>query len=100
MLLFFSYILMTTASYRFYAGLNEYLPAFLRQRRFMLLQRRGSSIMDILELLGIPPAQVELVLVNGEPEDFSCIVQVGDRVSIYPEFCSLDIAPLGRQKHT
>ncbi len=55
--------------------------------------------MDMLELLGVPPAQVELVLVNGEPGDFSCIVQAGDRISVYPEFCSLDISPLGRQKH-
>jgi uncharacterized protein len=90
---------MTSASYRFYAGLNDYLPACLRQRRFMLLQRRGSSVMDILAILGIPPARVELVLVNGEPEDFSCIVRAGDRISVYPEFCSLDISPMGRQKH-
>ncbi len=55
--------------------------------------------MDMLELLGVPPVQVELVLVNGEPGDFSCIVQAGDRISVYPEFCSLDISPLGRQKH-
>ena len=65
----------------------------------MLLQRRGTSIMDMLILLGIPPAQVELVLVNGEPEDFSRIVQADDRISIYPQFCSLDISPLDRQKH-
>lgn len=89
---------MITASYRIYAGLNEYLPAFLRQRRFILLQRKGSTIIDMLEMLGIPPAQVDLVLVNGEPVDFSRVVQTDDRVTIYPEFCSLDIPALGRQK--
>ena len=55
--------------------------------------------MDMLELLGIPPAQVDLILVNGEPADFSRIVQANERVSIYPEFCSLDISPMGRLKH-
>jgi hypothetical protein len=89
---------MITASYRFYAELNEFLPVFLRQRRFRLLQCQGSTVMEIIELLNIPHTEVDLVLVNGEPADFSCMVQADDRISVYPLFSAIDISPLNRIK--
>ena len=54
--------------------------------------------MEIIELLNIPHTEVDLVLVNGEPADFSCRVQADDRISVYPLFSAIDISPLNRIK--
>jgi hypothetical protein len=89
---------MITASYRFYSELNEFLPAVLRQRRFNLLQCQGSTVMEMIELLNIPCTAVELILVNGEPMDFSCIAQADDRISVYPLFRTIDISTMHRIK--
>jgi uncharacterized protein with PIN domain len=54
------------------------------------------SIKDMIESLGAPHTEVDLILVNGESVDFAYLVQDGDRVSVYPLFTSLDVAPLTR----
>lgn len=87
------FIFMITASYRFYAELNEFLPAILRQRRFMLLQCQGSTIMEMIELLNIPCTAVDLVLVNGAVMDVYRMVRANDRISVYPRFRTIDISP-------
>ena len=46
--------------------------------------------------LGVPHTEVDLILVNGESVDFSYLMQDGDRVSVYPTFETLDIAPVLR----
>jgi len=50
------------------------------------------SVKDLIEGLGVPHTEVDLVLVNGQSVDFSYRLSPGDRVSIYPVFEALDIA--------
>jgi len=54
------------------------------------------SVKDRIEALGVPHTEVELVLVNGEPVDFTYLLRDGDRISVYPRFESLDLGPLRR----
>ncbi|MEN8133314.1 MAG: Mut7-C RNAse domain-containing protein, partial [Pseudomonadota bacterium] len=54
------------------------------------------SIKDMIESFGVPHPEVEIILVNGNPVDFSYIVQDGDRISVYPMFESFDVSPLVR----
>ena len=78
---------------RFYAELNDHLPA---ERRYRALEAEFSvpaSVKAIIEGFGVPHTEVELVLVNGESCDFSRLVQDADRVAVYPMFESLDITP-------
>jgi len=49
------------------------------------------SIKDMIESLGVPHAEIDLILVNGRSVDFTYIVKEGDRVSVYPVFESLNI---------
>ena len=51
---------------------------------------------DAIEAQGVPHTEVDLILVNGASVDFSYTLRPGDRVSVYPVFESLDIAPLLR----
>ncbi|MGC8792835.1 MAG: Mut7-C RNAse domain-containing protein [Bryobacteraceae bacterium] len=87
---------MPEATFRFYGELNDFLPPALRQRditrRFLL----PAPVKDLIEGLGVPHPEVELILANGESVGFDYVVQGGDRISVYPVFESLDVSPLVR----
>ena len=51
---------------------------------------------DSIEALGVPHPEVDLVLVNGASVGFDYLLRDGDRVSVYPVFEALDIAPVSR----
>lgn len=81
--------------FRFYEELNDFLPAERRKLEFSVPYYRA-SVKDMIESLGVPHTEVDLILVNGESVDFTCLVHAGDRVSVYPEFESFDISGLAR----
>ena len=87
---------MSQCSIRFYEELNDFLPLERRKVCFSHDFQRRASIKDMIEALGVPHTEVDLILVNGESVDFSYIVQDGDRISVYPMFESFDIQPLVR----
>ena len=82
--------------FRFYAELNDFLPAVKRQVAFAHSFEGRVSVKHLIEALGVPHPEVELVLVNGRSVDFSYLVQDGDQISVYPVFESMDIRPLVR----
>lgn len=83
-----------TASFRFYEELNDFLPRERRKREFSALCARAASTKHMIEALGVPHTEVELVLVNGQSADFGRILQDGDRVSVYPKFETFDVSSL------
>lgn len=87
---------MKRACFRFYAELNDFLPPAKRQKRFTHSFDGRVSIKDMIESLGVPHTEVDLILVNGGSVDFDYLVQHGDRISVYPVFETIDIAPLVR----
>ncbi|MGC9348032.1 MAG: Mut7-C RNAse domain-containing protein [Anaerolineae bacterium] len=82
------------ATFRFYAELNDFLPAEQRQRTIGYTFHGKPAVKDAIEALGVPHTEVEIVLVNMTSVDFSYQLKNGDRVAVYPVFESLDIAPL------
>lgn len=87
---------MNTAFFRFYAELNDFLAPALRGKTFQHSFHQHPSIKDMIEALGAPHTEVELILANGVPVDFSYQVQDGDRISVYPQFEALDVSSLVR----
>lgn len=85
---------MSQCSIRFYEELNDFLPPEQRKVCFNHDFQRRASIKDLIEALGVPHTEIELILVNGDSVDFSYIVQNGDRISVYPLFESFDVQPL------
>jgi uncharacterized protein len=84
------------AHLRFYAELNDFLPA---DRRSVDLEREfdvSPSVKDMIESAGVPHTEIDLVVVNGESVDFSYRVQDGDHISVYPIFESFDIGEVVR----
>ncbi len=83
---------MREARLRFCAELNDFLPA---ENRGKLLTRSFSVsglVRDFVESFGVRHTEVDLVLANGKPIDFSYPVRDGDLISVYRLFESLDIA--------
>jgi hypothetical protein len=84
------------ATFRFYAGLNDFLPPRRRGVSFEQAFCGAPTVKDLIEAQGVPHPEVDLVLADGEPVDFGWAVEDGARVSVYPAFVSIDVAPLTR----
>lgn len=87
---------MNRAVFRFYAELNDHLPPTQRYQSIERSFLTPASAKDMIESLGVPHAEVDLILVNGESVDFSRQIRDGDRVAVYPVFEALDITPVLR----
>jgi len=75
---------------RFYAELNDFLPADLRQATLARAFGASGSVKDFIESFGVPHPEVALVVANGRPVDFAYRVEDGDRIAVYPRFRRLD----------
>ena len=84
---------MKRADVRLYAQLNDFLPPEKRARNITCSFDVSNSIKDMIESLSVPHTEVDLILANGEPVDFSYRVHEGDRISVYPEFHSIALSP-------
>lgn len=87
---------MSQAQFRFYAELNDFLPDAVRQIRFRHEFSGAVTIKHMVESLNVPHTEIDLILVNSRPTDFSYLVKDGDKVSVFPVFESLDISTVGR----
>lgn len=73
-----------SANFRFFGGLNDFLP---RRQRHQTIQHHfdwRASIKDMIESLGLPHPEIDVLLVNGVSVDFDAIVRDGDQIAVYP----------------
>jgi uncharacterized protein with PIN domain len=85
---------------RAYAELNDFLDPAARGTTVRRPFRSHQTVKDIIEALGIPHTEVDLVLADGEPVGFAHRPTAGTRLAVYPMFESLDIAAVGRLRPT
>jgi hypothetical protein len=85
---------MPAAEFRFYEELNDYLHASRRKRSFTHTFAGAPAIKDIIEALGVPHTEIDLILVDGRSVRFSHRLRGGERVAVYPMFERFDIQPL------
>ncbi len=83
---------MKTVFFRFYEELNDFLPEEKRKKTFEHSFIGRVSVKDMIESIGIPHTEIDLILVNGSSVGFDYIVSGQDKISVYPEFESLDIS--------
>jgi hypothetical protein len=76
---------------RFYEELNDFLPEERKKKRFAHLFIDRTSVKDLIESLGIPHTEVDLIMVNGKSVNFKYLINDGDDISVYPVFESFDI---------
>ncbi len=85
---------MSFVALRFYAELNDFLRDARKKTRFQIELNRRTSIKDLIESLGVPHTEVEIILANGKSVDFNYIVEADDDISVYPMFESVDVTPI------
>lgn len=77
---------------RFYEELHDFLPAAQRQNLIALELKQTSTVKDVIESMGIPHTEVDLILINGESAEFERILKDNDHVSVFPMFESFDVS--------
>jgi uncharacterized protein with PIN domain len=84
---------MGTATLRFYAELNDFLPPDRRQRDWTLEISTRTPARHLIETCGVPHTEVELIVRDGESIDLETPVGDGARIAVYPMFESFDVRP-------
>jgi uncharacterized protein len=87
---------MTEVTVRVYGPLNDFVPAHRRQVPWLRSVDGHPSVKDLVESLGIPHPEIDLILVNGTSVAFDHPVQTGDRIAVFPRFVTLDVGTLTR----
>ncbi len=79
---------------RFYEELNDFLHYTRRKKAFSYPVLGKRTTKDIIESLGVPHTEVDLILANGNPVDFKYYPVKDDFISVYPVFEALDISSI------
>jgi uncharacterized protein with PIN domain len=82
------------ATFRFYEELNDFLPKTRRKKTFPYSFWGNPAVKDVIEAIGVPHTEVDLILVNGNSVNFDYHLQADDHVAVFPVFESFDIIPL------
>ena len=81
---------------RLYGALNDFLAPERRGTEFLHPFTGSPSVKALLESLGPPHPELDVVLVNGEAVDFTRRLEGGESVVAQPAFLDLDVAAPGR----
>jgi uncharacterized protein len=85
---------MKEVEVRFYGPLNDFLSPPSKMRTFTWAFRVAGSVKDMIESMGVPHVEVDLILANEEAVDFDHRLRDGQRIAVYPTFRSLDVSGL------
>jgi uncharacterized protein with PIN domain len=84
------------ATFRFYEELNDFLPRERRKCQFSYRFRGDPSVKAVVEAIGVPHTEIDVILVDGRSVGFDELLSGGERVSVYPVFERLDVSPVIR----
>lgn len=82
---------MKSITIRFYEELNDFLSDEKRKVRFEQKFFGRESVKDLIEAVGVPHTEIDMILVNGNSVDFNYILNDKDDVSVYPVFETFDV---------
>jgi hypothetical protein len=85
-----------TATFRFYEELNDFLPPSRRRRDFTVACARAATTKHMVEALGVPHTEVELILLNGESVGFDRQLAEATGSRSIRRSRAFDVAPLLR----
>lgn len=79
---------------RFHGNLNELLPRAWQQQTFDFDARKPRSAKDLIESIGVPHTEVDIVLVNARSERLEFLIEGGEQIEVYPARCQPDLVGL------
>ncbi len=78
--------LIHRAKFRFFAELNDFLPKESRDRAFDYHFQGRPSIKDTIQAIGVPHAEVDVILVDNRSVEFNFLLTGGESVRVYSEY--------------
>jgi uncharacterized protein with PIN domain len=84
------------AEFRFYEELNDFLPPHRQRRAFRHAFTGTPAVKDVVEAIGVPHTEIDLILVDGVSVGFEHRLGGGERVAVYPAFERVDVSGLTR----
>ena len=85
-----------TATFRFYAELNDFLDRNKRQVAFSHSFFGRPSVKEVIEAIGVPHTEIDLILIDGVSSTFDDHLQGGERIAVYPVCESLELKGVTR----
>jgi len=77
-------------SIRCHDQLNDFLPVQQRANTLKIASKNTRSAKDLIESIGIPHTEVDLIIRNGESVGLACLVHTGDHIEVYPVSTPVD----------
>jgi uncharacterized protein len=68
----------------FFGSLNDFLPFVRRNQEFELEIAPHQTVKDVIESVGVPHSEIDLLLKNGNTISFAERLQTGAKVEAYP----------------
>jgi uncharacterized protein with PIN domain len=75
---------------RLYGSLGDFVAPARRGTAFACEAGEPRSVKDLVESLGVPHCEVQVVLVDGASVGFGCRLRGGERIAVYPYFSAFD----------
>lgn len=82
---------MDCITIRFYAELNDFISIDRRHAAFEHCFNGPASVKDVIESLGVPHTEVDLILINSDSAPFSALLKGGESVTVYPVFKNVPV---------
>jgi len=67
-----------------FATLLAYVPGARLGEPLVMDVDAGTTVADVVARLGIPPAEVAIIMVNGVHRDAEQVLAEGDRLALFP----------------
>ena len=83
-----------TVLIKFHAELKDFLPLKWRNTRFDYALKKTRSVKDLIESIGIPHTEVDIITVNGISASLRDLVKGGENINVYPAFVEPAAKPL------
>lgn len=77
---------MAPVSLRVSGHLNDFLPYARRRQTFTVRVEGTPSVKDVIESVGVPHTEIDVITVNGTSVNFSYLVREEDRIAVFPIF--------------
>lgn len=73
-----------TATFEFFGSLNDFPALSGRGSKLQYKFTGAPAVKDAIEAIGVPHPEIDVILVNGLPVDFTHPLHADDRIEVYP----------------
>ena len=90
----------TSVHIHFHGELNDFLSETRRNTVFELELKKTRSVKDLIESIGVPHPEVDVILIDGVAVSFEQQVTGGETIEVYPDSNLIDSYPSRHNKPT